>query len=63
MQLRSMIDVNRESGARPDPQVSSNCTLLSHPLTARLAGYRRAAVGMRRSRLQRPGQQTVRLHF
>jgi hypothetical protein len=24
-QLRSMIDVNRESGARPDPQVSSNC--------------------------------------
>jgi hypothetical protein len=63
MQLRSMIDVNRESGARPDPQVSSNCNADFHRLTTWLVGYCRASFGMRRSSLQRPPFQAVMLYF
>lgn len=67
VQLRSMIDVTRESGVRPDPQVPSNgtsCFVFSR-LTYLRAGYRRAAIGQRRSRVQRPSSsfQALGLHF
>jgi hypothetical protein len=54
LQLRSLIDVTRESGVRPDPQVSSSFTVFFplQRLTTWCAGNRRVAFGKWCSRLQ-----------